>query len=51
MCASQNFQIFHSLCWPEAYFRHQQGHHQAGALTGSIYSNQNTNTTVNGAEH
>ena len=34
----KKFKVFSSLRRPETYFRHAQGHQQAGALTGSITS-------------
>ena len=46
MCSSQKVQVFSSLRRPEAQFRLAQGHHQAGAITGSINNIQNTSITV-----
>ena len=46
MCSFQKVQVFSSLRRPEAQFRLAQGHHQAGAITGSINNIQNTSITV-----
>ena len=46
MYASQKFQVFPTFLRPEAHFRHAQGHQRARALTGSIITVQNKNTTV-----
>ena len=41
-----NFNAFSSLRRPDTHFRHVQGHHWAGALTGSINIIQKTIFTV-----
>ena len=42
MKASQKFETFPIFLRPETHFRHAQGHHPVGALTGSINIVQNT---------
>ena len=46
MYSSQKVHSFSSLRRPETPFRHEQGHQQADALTGSISIIQNTIFTV-----
>ena len=51
MHASQNIQIFTTLCNPETQLRHQQGSQPARALTGSISFIQITIMTVHKIKH
>ena len=47
----KKLKILSSLRRPETHMRHAQGHHQAGALTGSINIFQSTNITVYEVEY
>ena len=47
----KNFKVFSSLRRPETHFRHAQGQHRAGALTGSLNIFQSTIITEYEVEH
>ena len=47
----KNFKVFPSLRRPGTPFRHGQGHHRTGAVTGSISIFQSTIITVYQVEH